>query len=83
MTRSLDAIAADLILQAEKRRVRISREYAVAYINARQALHADPSDASARRTVCHFETLLSEFGRFTLPFEDWLRHCADFEERAA
>jgi hypothetical protein len=80
MTRSVEAMAAELILAAEQKGVRIDLAYARNYIAARLTLQARPDDAAARETVTHFESLLSTFGRFTLPEADYEKHCAGMEQ---
>jgi len=75
MSRTLEALAAELILAAEAKGVRIDLDYARNYIAARNTLRMHPNDASAYETCNHFEMLMSTFGRFILPEADWEKHC--------
>jgi len=78
--RDVNALSAELILAAEKKRVRIDTDYARRYISARQTLQANPEDPEAHSIVRHFELLMSDFGRFKLPDEDYQKHCG-YEEK--
>ena len=71
----MEAVAAELILAAEKKGVRIDMDYARNYIAARETLQTRSDDEGAHATVHHFEMLLSTFGRFALSAEDWNKHC--------
>ena len=80
MSRPIGAMAAELILAAEKKGVLIDMDYALRYIDARQRITSHPEDAVSPQVVKHFEMLLSPFGRFMLPDEDWLKHCEPLVE---
>jgi len=73
--RTAQSLAAELILAAEQKGVRIDQAYAMNYIEARKKLQTTPNDEAAQKTAKHFELLMSEFGRFALPIEDWEKHC--------
>jgi len=81
VSRTLEAMAAELILAAEARGVRIDLPYATSYIAARRTLQTQPNDADALATVKHFESLMSIFGRFTLAPEDYEKHCDGMDKQ--
>jgi hypothetical protein len=64
-----------LIAEAEKHEVWIDTDYVERYIAARQKLTTDAGDETAQKTVRHFKLLMSTFGQFTLPSEDWDKYC--------
>lgn len=80
MSRPIAAMAAELILAAEKKGVLIDMDYALRYIDARQRTSSHPEDETSRQIVQHFEMLMSPFGRFMLPEEDWMKHCEPLVE---
>ena len=80
MSRPIEAMAAELILHAEKHGVLIDQEYAIRFIDAKQRVNSHPEDALSQQIVQHFEMLLSPFGRFMLPEEDWMKHCEPLVE---
>jgi len=80
MSRPIEAMAAELILAAEKRGVLIDMQYSLNYIDARQRITSRPEDAVSQQVVRHFEMLMSDFGRFMLSDGDWERHCASLVE---
>jgi hypothetical protein len=79
MARAIEALCAELILQAEKNEIVIDKQYAERYLEARQRLTANPQDREAEKIVEHFATLMSPFGIFTLPYEDYERHSPPVE----
>jgi hypothetical protein len=69
-----------LIASARETGVRIDEAYAITYIRAREVLERHPNAADAQQAVNHFQLLMSRFGRFTLPPEDYERYFADVDD---
>jgi hypothetical protein len=74
---NIESLASNLIVAAFEKGVRIDMEYAKQYISARELLQRDPNNEGPLAKVEHFELLMSDFGRFTLPLDDYTKHCGD------
>ena len=69
-----------LIHSALESGIRIDETYAITYIRAREVLERQPNAKDAQQAVNHFQLLMSRFGRFTLPPEDFEKHCLDVDD---
>jgi hypothetical protein len=76
----VNSLVTELIASARENGVRIDETYAITYIRAREVLERQPNAKDAQQAVNHFQLLMSRFGRFMLPPEDYEKHCLDVNE---
>jgi hypothetical protein len=77
----VNELVKQLIHSALENGVRIDEAYAAQYINACEVLERNPNAKAAQQAVNHFQLLMSRFGRFTLPIEDYEKHFANVDDK--